>query len=77
VTALVVEGPFRLTRNPGYLGTGAVYAGAALLANALSALLVLPAVLAVIQRGVVEREERYLERRFGASYRTYRQRVHR
>ena len=33
--------------------------------------MLLPGVLIVMQRGVIEREERYLERRFGDEYRRY------
>ena len=54
-----------------------MFAGIALLANAPWALLPLPVVLAVIQRGVIEREERYLERRFGEEYRRFRARTRR
>ncbi|MGH2351337.1 MAG: methyltransferase family protein [Chloroflexota bacterium] len=74
-TALVTEGPFRFTRNPVYLGAALCYAGLALLLNRLWSLALLPAVLAIVQGGVVLREERYLERRFGAPYRRYRDRV--
>ena len=45
-----------------------IYAGIAGLANALWAVLLLPAALVVIERGVIEREERYLERKFGEEY---------
>jgi protein-S-isoprenylcysteine O-methyltransferase Ste14 len=34
-------------------------------------------VLIVVQRGVLEREERHLERRFGDEYRRYKARVRR
>jgi protein-S-isoprenylcysteine O-methyltransferase Ste14 len=54
-----------------------IYAGIASLANALWALLLLPVVLLVIQRGVIEREERYLERKFGEEYLRYKARVRR
>lgn len=33
--------------------------------------------LAVMQQGVIEREERYLDRRFGTAYRQYQARVRR
>ena len=42
--------------------------GVSCLANALSAILLLPVALLTIQRGVIEREERYLEREFGEEY---------
>ena len=77
VSSLVTDGPFRYTRNPGYLGIAMTYAGLASLANALWAILLLPATLFVIQRGVIEREERYLERKFGEEYLRYKARVRR
>jgi protein-S-isoprenylcysteine O-methyltransferase Ste14 len=76
-TAIVTTGPYRLTRNPAYLGMALVYVGIALLAAALWVLVPLPVVLAVIDRGVIAREERYLERRFGREYLDYRARVRR
>jgi protein-S-isoprenylcysteine O-methyltransferase Ste14 len=39
--------------------------------------LLLPLVLVVVQRGVVRREERYLEAKFGQEYRDYTARVSR
>ena len=65
VSSLVQDGPFRYSRNPGYLSLTMLYAGIAVLRNALWAILLLPLVLYVIQREVIEREERYLEHTFG------------
>ena len=65
---LVTDGPYRLTRNPAYLADVLVYAGIALLADAPWALLPLPLVVLLIDRGVIAREESYLQRRFGAAY---------
>jgi protein-S-isoprenylcysteine O-methyltransferase Ste14 len=76
-TRLVTNGPFRLTRNPSYLAFALYYLGIASLVNTRWPVLLLPAVLLAIQRGVIEREERYLERRFGQEYHDYRARVHR
>jgi protein-S-isoprenylcysteine O-methyltransferase Ste14 len=76
-TAIVTGGPYRFTRNPLYLSMTLVYAGITALANALPAALLLPAVLAFMRRGVIEREERYLERKFGDEYMDYKARVRR
>ena len=77
VSSLVQNGPFRYSRNPGYVALAMIYAGIAFLRNALWAILPLPLVLYVIQREVIEREERYLERTFGEEYLGYRRRVRR
>ena len=77
VSRLVTTGPFQYTRNPAYLALTMTYAGLASLANAFSCVLLLPAVLLVMQRGVIEREESYLEERFGEEYLRYKARVRR
>jgi protein-S-isoprenylcysteine O-methyltransferase Ste14 len=77
VEHIATEGPFRYTRNPGYLSMAMIYAGIATIANALSAILLLPVALLAIQRGVIEREERYLERKFGEEYLRYKEQVRR
>src|SRR3989440_4441180 len=76
-TVLVTEGPFKFTRNPLYLSVTLFYAGVATLVNALWAMLLLPIVLFVVNREVIEREERYLERKFGEQYMKYKGRVRR
>lgn len=76
-TALVTQGPYRLSRNPMYLGFTLLYLGIALLAGSLWPLLFLPLVLLAMHFGVIVREEAYLERRFGDAYREYRRRVNR
>lgn len=76
-TALVTDGPYRLSRNPGYLSFTLVYASVALLADAPWVLAPLPLVLLVIDRGVIAREERYLERLFGDEYLALKRRTRR
>ena len=76
-TTIVEAGPYRYTRNPLYVGMTLMYAGFTARANALPAALLLPAVLAVMRRGVIEREEHYLERKFGDEYLRYKGRVRR
>jgi protein-S-isoprenylcysteine O-methyltransferase Ste14 len=77
VPRLTTEGPFRHSRNPSYLALAMIYAGIAVLRNSLWAILLLPLVVLVIQREVIGREERYLERAFGEEYLAYKRRVRR
>ena len=76
-TAIVTDGPYRFSRNPGYLGMALAYIGIALLADALWPLATLVPTLAVVTWGVIVREERYLERLFGEEYAAYKARVRR
>ena len=76
-TAIVTTGPYRFSRNPGYMGMALVFSGIVLLAEALWAFAALAVVLLLIRYGVIAREERYLERKFGDEYTGYRARVRR
>jgi len=76
-TRVITSGPFRFTRNPLYLSLTVVYAGIALGLASLWALALLVPVLVVIRYGVVAREERYLERKFGGDYLRYKESVRR
>jgi protein-S-isoprenylcysteine O-methyltransferase Ste14 len=76
-TALVVSGPFGFSRNPLYVGMVCLYLGVAVILQAIWALILLPLVLLVMHRGVIQREERYLERKFGQAYVRYRSTVRR
>ena len=77
VPRLTTTGPFRYTRNPSYLALALIYAGIAVLRNSPWAILLLPLVVMVIQREVIGREERYLERAFGEEYLDYKGQVRR
>lgn len=76
-TAIVESWPYSFSRNPIYLAMALMYVGISLLFNALWPLLLLPLVLIVVQRGVIEREERYLDGKFGSDYVDYKSRVRR
>jgi protein-S-isoprenylcysteine O-methyltransferase Ste14 len=76
-TKLVTTGPYRVTRNPGYLGMTLAYVGVVVLAGALWPLVLLPVVLLIVDRGVIAREERYLDRRFGQDYSDYKRQTRR
>ena len=76
-TALVTTGPYRVTRNPMYLGMACLYAGLAVAVGIIWALAVLPLVVLAVDRLVIAREEPYLEQRFGQQYTEYKARVRR
>ncbi len=76
-TALVTSGPFRLSRNPMYLGMTLLYLGITVWMNTPWPLFALPVILIAMNRGVIAREEAYLDRTFGEPYRAYRARVRR
>ena len=76
-TAIVSDGAFGFSRNPIYLSLTMLYVGIALLFNALWALLLLLPLVVVVQTGVIEREEHYLERKFGDEYLRYKASVRR
>ena len=76
-TAIVENGPFRLTRNPLYLGLTLIYVGLSFFLNTWWSLFLLIPVWLVMHFLVVRREEAYLQRKFGQSYLAYCQRVRR
>jgi len=76
-TALVVDGIYRRTRNPLYLGMTLVYLGVGVAAGSIWAIVLVVPLLWLINAGVIAREERYLERKFGDAYRAYKARVRR
>jgi protein-S-isoprenylcysteine O-methyltransferase Ste14 len=76
-SVLVTTGPYRVSRNPMYFGLLAVLAAWALhLGNALGFLL-LPALVAYLDRFQIGPEEKVLEGKFGAAFGAYRRRVRR
>jgi protein-S-isoprenylcysteine O-methyltransferase Ste14 len=76
-TAIVNSGPFRFSRNPLYLALTLLYFGLTLAFNTWWGIVVLAPLLIIMHRGVVLREERYLEQKFGETYRQYRSKVRR
>jgi protein-S-isoprenylcysteine O-methyltransferase Ste14 len=74
-TALVTDGIFRWLRNPMYVALALLVAGIAVaLASDWTLVMLLPGAF-VLHVGVVKREERYLEAKFGNAYRAYKARV--
>ena len=77
VSTLVIEGPFKLSRNPIYLGFLLIFLGSTLSARTWWGLLLTPSLLIAVNRLVIRPEEAYLERRFARHYEEYRSRVKR
>jgi protein-S-isoprenylcysteine O-methyltransferase Ste14 len=76
-TCIVTHRLYRFTRNPMYIGFASLTLGLAILVDSAWMLLALPIGLILIDRIVVTREERYLERKFGEEYLNYKRRVRR
>ncbi len=75
--AMIEVGPYRLSRNPLYVGLLALYLGLALLAAAFWGLVLFPVAVLLLLWGAIRPEERFLHERFGAAYDEYSQRVRR
>jgi len=75
--AIVQSGPFRYSRNPLYLALTLIFLGLTLAFNTWWGIVVLVPLVIVMHVGVVLREERYLDQKFGETYRQYRSKVRR
>lgn len=77
-TRVVLDrGPFRLSRNPLYLGLIVLDVALALLWPSVWALIFVPIGVTLLAWGAILPEERYLGIKFGAEYDDYRRRVRR
>lgn len=76
-TALLIGGPFRFTRNPMYLAWELIVVGVGLAANAPWVMVMAVPAALLTRRLVIDKEERYLESKFGTEYLNYKSRVRR
>jgi protein-S-isoprenylcysteine O-methyltransferase Ste14 len=76
-TSLVTAGPFRISRNPIYLGMAAILLGVTVVQGTLVTLVFPVMFVTVIELFMIPGEERNLEKIFGESYRDYKKRVRR
>jgi protein-S-isoprenylcysteine O-methyltransferase Ste14 len=74
---LITAGPYRVTRNPMYLGMTLLYLGIALFTGAVWPLLTLALPLWAMHTKTIPYEEQKLEAIFGDEYRAYARRVRR
>jgi protein-S-isoprenylcysteine O-methyltransferase Ste14 len=70
-STLVTTGIYAHVRNPMYIGLAFLVAGIGVALASDWTLVMLVAAAVTIHRGVVQREERYLEAKFGEPYRQY------
>jgi len=76
-TAILDDGLYGISRNPIYLAMILIYLGVTFLFNSIWFLPFLPLVLLIVYWGVILREEKYLEEKFGEEYLNYKNRVRR
>lgn len=76
-STLVTHGPFRISRNPIYLGFLLLATAFALAQGTLFAWIAVALLHLLLSRLVIAKEEAYLATRFGAAYAAYRARVRR
>jgi protein-S-isoprenylcysteine O-methyltransferase Ste14 len=76
-TAIVRSGPYQWSRNPIYLAFSILQLGIACWLNNLWVLGTLGAAWGLMTGVVIAKEERYLERKFGAEYLEYKAKVRR
>ena len=76
-TVMIEDGPYRLSRNPLYVGLLVLYVALALLVPTVWGLVLFPAAVLLVHWGAVRPEERFLHERFGTAYDDYARRVRR
>ena len=70
-STIVVEGPYRFSRNPIYLSFLVMTLGSVFLSNHVLSFACLIGLFLFLRFYVIAREERYLEGKFGESYLSY------
>ena len=76
-STLVTSGPYRLMRNPMYVGLSVAYIGEAAILHQIVPVVLLPLTIAYLNRVVIPVEEERLHSVFGAEYEQYRSDVRR
>ena len=74
-TSLVTSGPFRISRNPMYLGMAAMLSGIAVLLGTLVTFVFPVVFIMIIETQLIPDEERKLEKIFGEQYKEYKNKV--
>ena len=76
-STLVTTSIYKISRNPAYLSLVLFYIGLSFLINSIWIFILVIAVTFPLQKFCIEREERYLEKKFGNQYLEYIKQVRR
>jgi len=74
---IICSGIYKYTRNPMYLSLTLIFTGISIITNAWFSFVLLFPLLLICQKGIIEREEKYLTRKFGNEYLNYKEKVRR
>ncbi|MGD8405378.1 MAG: isoprenylcysteine carboxylmethyltransferase family protein [Anaerolineales bacterium] len=72
---LVTSGPYACSRNPMYVGWSLIYLGITFILNSIWLVVFFPLIMVYIHLIEITKEERWLEQKFGSTYRKYKNRV--
>lgn len=70
-TKLVTHGPFSIVRNPLYVFSLLGFTGIAFMTNHITLMLFVPLCFAILYWNLVQREEEFLQEKFGDEYKKY------
>ncbi len=74
---IICSGIYKYTRNPMYLSLTLIFTGISIITNSWFSFVLLLPLLLICQKGIIEREEKYLTRKFGDEYLKYKAKVRR
>lgn len=74
---LITGGPYRVSRNPMYLGFVLILLGVTLLLGSALPLIIIPGFMILIENNFIRLEEQRLEHKFGPHWLEYRRQVRR
>ena len=76
-SSLQTNGIYNISRNPMYVGLAIVYLGITCFIGNWWNIILFPILLLIVQEYIINREEKYLIRRFGQDYLDYKSKVRR
>ena len=77
VTKIITSGPYRVSRNPIYLGFVCLLIGFSFIFKNYWGLILAPVLMILLYQLVIQCEEAYLARKFGEAYSSYKSHVRR